>query len=495
METRLMTRRGGAPVSFTTLLALGLLLPIVSPLPGDGSDSLRQHPAVAEATTLLDVWIGEQLTYNRIPGLSIGIVYDQELIWSKGYGFSDLETKTPATPKTLYRIGSVSKLFTSTAVMQLRDQGKLRLDEPISGYLPWFSLRDASPDAPPITVRHLLTHTAGLPREGAFPYWTTHDFPTREELIAAVPTQSAVFAPAVTYKYSNLGMALLGEIVTAVSNEEYSEYVRKHIFLPLEMTDSAVYPSEDLQKRMATPYMLQMPDGRRNIHDYYSTRSMAASADVISSVKDLARFAALQLHDSSEAPIDRVLRASTAREMQRPHWVYSSWTGGRGLGFGISRRDGKTTVSHGGWIGGNRAHFLLVPSEKIAVIAMTNADDARPHSFTYQAYDVVGPAIAQATAPEVQARELDPAWKSLLGVYTDPWGWKEEVMILDGQLILYSYSYPPDEDADSGITPLTHVEGTTFRRPDGEHVVFELGEDGTVERLKKRYEYFYPVDR
>jgi hypothetical protein len=95
----------------------------------------------------------------------------------------------------------------------------------------------------------------------------------------------------------------------------------------------------------------------------------------------------------------------------------------------------------------------------------------------------------------VQARELDPAWKSLLGVYTDPWGWKEEVMILDGQLILYSYSYPPDEDADSGITPLTHVEGTTFRRPDGEHVVFELGEDGTVERLKKRYEYFYPVDR
>jgi CubicO group peptidase (beta-lactamase class C family) len=470
-------------------------LPLVSPLPGGASDPLRLDPAVTEATALLDVWIGEQLAYNRIPGLSIGIVYDQELIWSKGYGFSDLETKKPATPETLYRIGSVSKLFTSTAVMQLRDQGELRLEDPISSYLPWFRLRDASPDAPPITVRHLLTHTAGLPREGAFPYWTTHDFPSREELIAAIPTQPAVFAPEVTYKYSNLGMALLGEIVTAGANEEYPEYLRRHIFLPLGMRDSTVFPSAEQLPKMATPYMLQMPDGRRNVHDYYSTRSMAAAADVVSSVKDLARFASLQLHDSSGTQIDRVLKASTTREMQRPHWVYSSWTGGRGLGFGVSRRDGKTMVSHGGWIGGNRAHFLLVPSEKIAVIAMTNADDARPHSFTYEAYDVVGPAIVQATAPEVREKELDPAWKSFLGVYTDPWGWKEEVMILDGQLILYSYSYPPDEDADSGITPLTHVEGTTFKRPDGELVVFELGEDGTVKRLKKRYEYFFPVNR
>jgi CubicO group peptidase (beta-lactamase class C family) len=490
-----MTPGGRTFFSFAPMLALAISLPLVSPLPGAASSSLRQDPAVAEAISLLDVWIEEQLAYNRIPGLSIGIVYGQELIWSKGYGFSDLETKKPATPETLYRVGSVSKLFTSTAIMQLRDQGKLRLDDPISSYLPWFRLRDSSPGAPPITVRQLLTHTAGLPREGAFPYWTTHDFPTREQLIAAIPTQPAIFPPEVTYKYSNLGMALLGEIVTAVSNEEYPQYLRKHIFLPLEMTDSAVYPSEDLQKRMATPYMLQMPDGRRNVHDYYSTRSMAAAADVVSSVKDLARFAALQLHDSSETQIDRVLKASTAREMQRPHWVYSSWTGGRGLGFDISRRDGKTLVSHGGWIGGNRAHFLLVPREKIAVIAMTNADDARPHSFTYEAYDVVGPPIVEATAPEVQEKELDPAWKSFLGVYTDPWGWKEEVMILDGQLILYSYSYPPDENADSGITPLTHVEGTTFKRPDGELVVFELGEDGTVERLKKRYEYFYPVDR
>ena len=191
--------------------------------------------------------------------------------------------------------------------------------------------------------------------------------------------------------------------------------------------------------------------------------------------------------------MQKVLKATTVREMQRPHWVYPSWSGGRGLGFGISRRNGKTVVSHGGWIGGNRAHLLLVPSDNLAVLAMTNADDASPYFFSYEALDLLGPAIAKATAKPSPEPVFDPAWERFTGVYSDPWGWKEEVMILGKKLVMYSYSYPPDEDADSGITPLTWVEGNRFKRPGGEYVVFEMAEDGSVERVRKRYEYLYPV--
>jgi CubicO group peptidase (beta-lactamase class C family) len=458
------------------------------------AEGRAQEQALTDAISLLDVWIGEQLAYNAIPGLAIAVVRDQEVVWSAGYGFRDLETHEPITPATPFRIGSVSKIFTSTAIMQLRDQGKLRLDEPVSTYLPWFSVQDDFDDAPVITVKNLLTHTAGLPREGAFPYWTTHDFPTRDQLKATVPGQSAVFPPDVTYKYSNLGIALLGEIVAAVSDEEYATYIEKNIFVPLRMDSSTVFPSQELQARMATPYMIKKPDGSRDIHDYYSTRAIAPAAEIVSTVEDMAKFAALHLHESSEHHMQKILKASTAREMQRPHWVYPSWSGGRGLGFGISRRDGTTIVSHGGWIGGNRAHLLLVPSEKIAVLAMTNADDASPYTFSYEAYDLLGPVIAKADRKEAPESTFDPTWERFTGVYSDPWGWKEEVMVLDGKLVMYSYSYPPEENVDSGVTPLTWIEGHRFKRPDGEFVTFELAEDGSVEHIQKRYDYLFPVE-
>ena len=478
--------------AIAALAAAAVLPALATPHPEPAEVPLAEQPAVVDALTVLDLWIDRQLEYRQIPGLSLGIVYEGELIWTKGYGFADLEKKTPATPETLYRIGSVSKLFTSTAVLQLRDRGALGLDDAVSSHLPWFKLHSDAPDAQPITVRHLLTHTAGLPREGAFPYWTTHDFPTRDELIAAVPDQSAVYPPATTYKYSNLGMTLLGEIVAAASGDEYEKHIREQIFLPLGMNASAVFPDDLKRARMATPYMRRMADGSRRVHDYYSTRAVAPAAEIVSSVTDLAAFAALHLQDGGDETVEKILKASTAREMQRPHWVYPSWSGGRGLGFGISHRNGKTLATHGGWIGGNRAHLLLAPGERLAFIAMTNADDAAPHLFSYEAYDVVGPAIAKATGKPTTKPVFDPAWESLVGVYADPWGWEEEAMILGDQLVLYSHSYPPGDEADGGVTPLQHVEGTTFRLPDGETVVFELDEEGRVVRLKKRYEYLYP---
>jgi CubicO group peptidase (beta-lactamase class C family) len=154
--------------------------------------SLATNPSVRSAIGLLEAWLESQLAYRGWPGLSIGIVHDQELIWARGFGHASLERSERARPDTLYRIASITKLFTSTAILQLRDAGKLRLSDPLTQHLPWFKIGEAYPDAPPITIEHLLTHTAGLPRELGFPYWTTSDFPSAEDARRRLPLASGL---------------------------------------------------------------------------------------------------------------------------------------------------------------------------------------------------------------------------------------------------------------------------------------------------------------
>lgn len=456
----------------------------------------QDGPEVVDAISVLERWIDQQVDFHHIPGLSIAVVYDQEIVWSKGFGFSDLEKRIPASPQTVYRMGSVTKVFTSTAIMVLRDRGKLRLDDPISMYLPWFRIKGSFGDSPAITIRHLLTHTSGLPREADVPYWTDHIFPTREQLIEVVPTQEAIAPPETTYHYSNLGMALLGEVVAEVSGRPWADFLQTEIFEPLGMSSTSGAPGEALLGRRATPYMLMGPGGTREIFDYYDAGAIGPAANLVSTVEDIARFASLQFSDHpAEGP--QILKGSTLREMQRVHWVYSSYSGGRGLGFSVSHRNGKDFVGHGGWIGGNRSSLLMVPEEKIAVITVINADDRSPGLFCRQAYEVVGSAILEATRPKtVAVVPVEKAqWQDYVGLYADPWGWEYEVLVLDGQLVVYGFDYPPDDDASAGYTVLTPVEGPTFRRPDNEKVTFELDDTGAVVRIKRRNDYIFPKHR
>lgn len=471
------------------------LLLMSMPLSADDNVKLADNPEIADAVTVFDKWVEQHITHRNLPGLSIAVVYDQEIVWAEGYGYNDLETQTPATPSTVYRIGSISKLFTSTAILQLRDAGKLRLDDPVALHLPWFAVPNPVPDAPEITIRHLLTHTSGLAREAAFPYWTDHVFPTREELAEGVQGQDALNPPETTYHYSNLGMSLLGEIVTTVSGQPWADYVQEMILDPLGMTSSSTGPGEELLPRLATAYMLEDDHGNREVMEYYEAGAIAPAGGIVSTVEDLGRFASLQFRDGP-AGGDQILKGSTLREMHRPHWVYPSFTGGMGLGFRVNHRDGKNFVGHGGSIGAHVTNLLTVPSEKIAVVVAINADNGSPYTVARQAYDVIAPAILKATRkPTPPAPEADPKWQRYVGLYADPWGWEYEVLILNGELVIYGYDYPPWENASTGYSRLTPVEGTTFRRPNKDLVTFELDEEDNVIRVKRNNNYLFPKEK
>jgi len=148
-------------------------------------EQILAHPEVAGAIAAIDAYLEGIQTYEKVPGISVGIVHDQVLLWQRGYGYSNLATKRPADADTLYSICSISKLFTAISIMQLRDAGQLHLRDPVGDHLDWFNIEQAHDDSGPTTIESLLTHSSGLPRESDFPYWNGPDFPfpTRAQVI------------------------------------------------------------------------------------------------------------------------------------------------------------------------------------------------------------------------------------------------------------------------------------------------------------------------
>jgi CubicO group peptidase (beta-lactamase class C family) len=204
------------------------------------AEQLRAHPEVKGALAAIDAWVDGVRTFERVPGISAGIVIDQDLVWDRGYGFSNLEAERPADADTIYSICSISKLFTSMGVMQLRDAGKLRLSDPVASHLPWYDIEETFEAAGPATIESLLTHSSGLPRESDFPYWNGPDFPfpTREQMIERLNSQHTLYPAQLNFQYSNLALSLAGEIVQAVSGTPYRKYVESNILAPLELRDT-----------------------------------------------------------------------------------------------------------------------------------------------------------------------------------------------------------------------------------------------------------------
>lgn len=445
-------------------------------------------PRVSEALAVVETWLDAQRAYEQIPGFSAAVVHDQELVWSGAMGMAHPQRGETATAATLYSICSISKLFTSVAVLQLRDRGLLDLRDPVQKHLPWFTLAQRYEGAAPITVEGILTHSAGLPRESNHPYWSEPDFtfPTHEEIVDGLAEQETLYPPWKYFQYSNLGLTLAGEIVAAVSGRPYADYVQSEVLAPLGLHDThPEIPAEHAGGRLATGYGAPTRDGTRHEVALFQTRGIAPAAGFASTAEDLARFASWQFRLTGER--SEVLSAHTLAEMQRVHYVDPAWNTFWGLGFSISRRGERTFVGHGGSCPGFRSQLTMQNDDRIATVFMANAM-VNAGTYTNGMYDLVAEAIRAASAGEggegpgpdsEQTVDLTP----YVGTYSaQPWGSETAVVRWKGGLAFLSL---PTDQPLRALTRLRHDSGDTFYRvrddgERGEDVIFHRDGQGRV---------------
>jgi CubicO group peptidase (beta-lactamase class C family) len=396
------------------------------------SSRIATDPEVLGAERLFSAWMDGQMLERGLPGIAIGVVADQDLVWATGFGFADTTAKTRMTPATKFRMASHSKLFTATSVMQLREQGKLRLDDPVAKYLPWFKVIPSDSDDPPITVEELLTHSSGLPRE-AGAHWTTFEFPTKDELRALMPARTAPFAPEVRWKYSNLAYSVAGLIVEAVSGQTYADYVQREIFQPLGMDASSV--DKDVSG-LAVGYGRRMPDGSRATNPFIDARGMAAATGVTSTVEDMAKFASAQFRKGPRGGA-QILSTGSLREMHRVRVLENNWTQGNAIGFAVRKAGDKVYVSHGGSYPGYQTNTTLWLDGKVAVIVLTNADDGNPGALATELMNTVGMAVAKASTKPAVTPTWDPSWSRFAGLYRGRGG-DSRVVELNKKLVVIS---------------------------------------------------------
>lgn len=448
-----------------------------------------------DAFKLVEVWLDAQKDFENLPGISAIIVHDQEVLWKGGFGLSNIETGVKTESSTLYSICSISKLFTSVAIMKLYDEGKLRLDDKVSDLLPWYNLEQKYPESGPVTVRTLLTHSSGLPRESAHPYWTGPDFPfpSTSEIKSKLGDQETLYPASTYFQYSNLGLTLLGEIVKEVSGQNYDEYIQQNILMPLQLNNTRTYLPENLYgNQLAVGYGSINRERKREKIKLFQANGIKAAAGFSSNVEDLGKFASWQFK-LLDTTVTEILKPSTLKYMQHVHWTDPDWNTTWGLGFSVKRdSEGKTVVSHGGSCPGYRSVISMYPNEKMAFSVMINAGGTNPQKYV----EGIKSVMAKVEAPDKNSTNKDLT--EFVGIYSQqPWWSEDYVGILNGKLITMSL---PIDSPGEGITFFKHLEGDTFQRirkngEPGEKLYFERDENGKIIKFSQHGNYSVKMER
>ncbi|MEX2274278.1 MAG: serine hydrolase domain-containing protein [Actinomycetota bacterium] len=432
----------------------------------------------------LSAIVGRHVDVHRVPGVAACVVAGDETVWSIGRGFAELERGTAVDERTAFRIGSITKTLTATAIVQLRDEGGLHLDDPLVAHVPEFAaVRNPWGPIESVTLRRLLTHEAGLPREAPGLDWTASTFPTTDQIVDELGRVELVVAPDARAKYSNLGYQLLGEVIARVTGVSYRAYVRRELLEPLGMYDAGFEGEVGSADRLASGHY---PRTFSDTPPVAPARMKGTDAEggLLASVAGLAPWASLQFRTGgSERGGAQVLAGPSLAEMHRPRrLVDEGWTEAQGLAWYCTRTPSGIVVGHTGGTFGFKSRLVFHPGARLAAIVLANGEGPAGSlavELLQAAIEESGPH--RACEPGLPVAPPDP-YRELLGLYA----WQDlsepaRVQWREGQLeIVWS---PSDVHAlDPTDDPLTFVirDGSEA----GEPCAFRRGTDGEIVGLR-----------
>jgi CubicO group peptidase (beta-lactamase class C family)/D-alanyl-D-alanine dipeptidase len=387
------------------------------------SPAVRAEPIVHPpkkyevAVERLSKFIAREVREKNLPALSVALVDDQTIVWARGFGFADPKAKTPATADTVYRVGSVSKLFTDLAVLRLVERGVLDLDAPITKYLP-----DFKPDNPfgkPITLRQMMAHRSGLVCEPPAGNYFDSTSPTLAQTVQSLNKTRLVCEPGTRTKYSNAAVATVGYVLERTQKQAFARYLGQTLLQPLGMKHSRFEPDPAVTANLARGLMWKY-SGREFAAPTFEL-GIAPASGLYCNVLDLGRFLNF-LFAGGKGPHGQIVQPATLEQMTTVQFDNKDAKEGEvkegfGLGFFVTEGHGRKSDSHNGSIYGFAAQLQALPKEKLGVVVLTSCDAATgvtAHVATVALRHMLAirqgkplPAIEETTAiPVEKARQL-----------------------------------------------------------------------------------------
>ena len=409
--------------------------------PAQFADENRKAKLQA-AMPLVDSLYSAYAAKNHFPAYAFAVVVDGELLYKKAGGWANLEDKIPANDETMFRIASMSKSFTTMAILQLRDAGKLKLDDPVDQYIPAMKGQALTKDGAVITIRHLMSHQAGFPEDN--PWGDRQLSDTEADLIALIDNGiSFSTTPGTYYEYSNLGFAMLGYIIHQVSGLTYDAYIKKAILDPLGMEHTTYeytkIPKQNLAKgyRTVKGNWVNVPLLKDGIY--------GAMGGMITSITDFAKYIALHQAAWPERndPEDNLIKRSTVREMHQPYTFIGlnpnyQFPSGKKLAtttsysYGLNwmhDAEGKTSIGHSGGLPGFGSNWRFMPAYGLGVIFFANHTYAPTSAMNLIVLDTLV-QLAQlqprmvAVSPILEQRQRElfqllPNWENTPSIFAE----------------------------------------------------------------------------
>ena len=350
----------------------------------------------------IDALVRAQMSEAPVPGVAVGIVQGGALVDLLSFGHSDIESGSVPNERSVARVASVTKTFTATAIMQMRDASLLALDDPLLLYIPEFTIAQAvAGPLEGVTIRRMLTHHSGLSTEHPDLDWDVPEFPTHEHLMDSLEKIQVVIPQDSQWKYSNLAYALLGEVVSRLSGKSYTDYVHDEIIGPVGLANTAFDLSPEQEKLKMTGYSPAKPGelGFRVAPNGH-LRGFTSAGQLHSNIEDLAKWIGFQLGEGPSS----VLSQASRKEMHRPNYVGDDWSWGQCLGWRALRVGERVYLNHGGALHGFSTSVVFNATARTGVITFVNMwPTGLPSDLALKIAKIVIDGAAEAQSQGTQA--------------------------------------------------------------------------------------------
>lgn len=434
--------------------------------------------ALRKSLPFIKSWLRLRYERSEIPGFVVAISHKGKLLLNEAYGYADLETKEKLTTDHVFRVASHSKTFTATAVLQLAEQGKLRIDDAIADYLPWLK-RHKDKRIKKVTIRQLLSHSAGVIRDGSdSDFWQLmRPFPDEKEFKQEFIKCKLVFDNNVKMKYSNFGYTLLGLLVQAVSGQPYNDYVQEHIVKPLGLRNTGPEPDGSIQDRLVTGYTRRDINKTRKPVAPVDTKVMSPATGFYSTTSDLCQYLMAHLVGS-----EKLLDDESKKEMQRTQWRVPNNLEKEeyGLGLEIVHAKERRMFGHGSGFPGQLTFSLIDPKDELAVVVLTNSVDSAVGAIAKGVFSIVD--YFQEHYEAKPKRDLS----KFEGRFLNLWGMVDIVATGDKIVAIYPNMWQPFyapeelEYVDAKTLKITKADGYY---QEGEKIHFKFDKAGHVKSL------------